>query len=145
MNSLMLRGEVGIDDGGVDKYQYLLHNTLTCNFNPVRFRERVKEVYFEQLDATNGDAPSLFTIVEYIDEENVVTISEFFKSFGYDEEYIDNMVARYAHDVSCTMDDYVADILKGYGMSHLGDPYMVMFNKQYQENDAQNVLLRRFL
>ena len=144
MSELVLYRESAVSRD-IDPYQYLLRHTLSCQHNMEKLTERVREIYFEQLSIVDDDIPSLERIVSLIDEENAFIVHEFYLSMGWEEEDIDAVLATYNHEISCTLDDYVDEILQGHSMAHTGDPYSAIHSIPLYMTDAQNILIKEFL
>jgi len=124
-------------------YEYLLDNVLYSKKNPVKLRERVRELYYDLLEFS--DTPDIYRMAEMIDDENIFIIIEFYKD-KYTEEEIDNVIASYDHNVACMLDEWIYEILQDWGYSCSGDPFYIFENKNNINLNlvAQNELFEGF-
>jgi hypothetical protein len=99
-------------------YEYLIGHIVYSIHDPKRFTKKVLDVY-EQIIHESGEVPSIFQICDYIDEENVSIIYEFYKMYNFTELEIDDIIAIYVQDVNCFLDDWIAEILRDNGYPYL--------------------------
>ncbi len=121
-----------------NKYHYLLNTQLCTIYNPDRFRERVRELYFEVRD----DLPNIHSIASIIDEENEHILEEFYKSFSYSEIDVDNIICLYNNHVSLIMDVWVEEVLHSLSYPYSGSAFG---NKKSYIDESQNILFKEFL
>jgi hypothetical protein len=128
-------------------YKKLVCTTLYTILDKQALAAKIKEVYTDLLhSASEGELPSLYDIVDAIDEENTAILYTFYESTHISEDEFDNVLAHYVQDVSCMLDDWVEEVLSEYGYCFKGVSLMKMFNENHDrvnsstDSEAQNII-----
>jgi hypothetical protein len=125
-------------------YKRLLDGYICTIYNADRFKERVRELYFEA--NTQFETPSIHLIASIIDEENEKTLEGFYQSFSYSEVDIDNIICLYNDHVSSMMDIWVEEALQSLGYPYMGSPFGTKSRQcNVFADNAQNILFKEFL
>jgi hypothetical protein len=146
--SLVVKGQESIERYGYDawdRYRYIILNHLCTKYSPDKLKERVRELYFET--DHECDTPNIHAIAEIIDEENQLIIEEFYASFNYSENDIDDIVSQYNHHISPVIDVWVEESLQVLGYPYRGSAFN-SYNSEAPNmftDKAQNILFKGFL
>lgn len=144
-NRLMGLGQLEMRPLKADSYHYLVQNTLYSAFNRTALRARTIEVYKDILNG-EGTEPSVYDIMEVIDEENVEIIATFYSGFKWGEEDIDNVIAHYKHNIGCMLDEWITEILQGEGLFLKGLSLSKVYDRHHDkvktmtDSEGQNLI-----
>ncbi|MEG0728257.1 MAG: hypothetical protein RR420_01405 [Anaerovoracaceae bacterium] len=116
-------------DDTANLYEYLVTNHLLVKGDD--FTNIVMDIYMSLLKI--DEIPALSSIEDYIVDENVTIISNFFREYGYDEITIHHMIVRYVEDISY----YHYDEIKT-SLTNMGVPYIEGMDDLIQTKDFKN-------
>lgn len=100
-------------------YEYILNRYLYTMLDPVRFSAKVKESYHEVKGSYSFNSnseidefiPSIYSVAEWIDDENIIMLREYLKNEDRDD--IESIVATYIKEVSPFMHNWVEVVFDG--------------------------------
>lgn len=147
-------------------YNHLVRKVIASKYTPEILKDRVQEIYFElvnkgarligsgmsdvyeMFDANN--VPDLQEIAEIINDENIEIISIFYRDYALAEEEIDNVLAKYNHEIGSSIDLWVEDILRLYNYPYSGSAYQSLFGGEVSSfytiiQKGQNIIYDLFL
>lgn len=130
-------------------YEYLINNVLNTMLNPEKFIELVYSIYMDRLSVSGGHSvPSLYEIVDLIDEENLNIIKEFYTQLGYNEDEIDIIEGNYIQDITGHLEQWVMRVLQEKGLAFRDTTYYNFYEERtllVKQYAPQNILLIEFL
>lgn len=154
------------DDFIKKSFDRLVNNILASKYTPDLMRERVHEIYFDLLSASPsllkfgdgnqysaydmGLVPSVEDIAQIIDDENTQIIASYFKQYDLSEQEIDNILAKYFHEIGSSIDLWTEDILRSCNYAYTGSAYGAMFSSDRSQwvvklQPGQNILMKGWL
>ncbi|MCX8074135.1 MAG: hypothetical protein N2749_00925 [Clostridia bacterium] len=102
-----------------DSFLMLLDRYMCTPYNMARLKERVLEIYQDRMLAYKneyGYIPDVYEIADFIDEENMEIIRDFYSSYQYTSDEIDIILGNYIHGISYGLSDIVTQILLEQGL-----------------------------
>jgi hypothetical protein len=135
-----------------NSYKYLVEKHLLTPYDMQRLKQRVRDIYCDRLlvnEDEPGYIPDAYEIADFINEENMEIIRDFYKNYMYSCDEIENIIGNYIHNVGYGMEDWVMQALMEDGMAFSRGLSELSLKPSKESLDAQyspqNIMFYEFL